>query len=171
MYNKEQNKIKNIFMILFIIILVIISWLTFKSHNILKPLSQTFPIIDKPTETEVIDPFLDSRIITLPSNIYPKLGYSMIIVNKDSILAFWGIPDNKKEINNKELLQSKFEGNKWGVPELILSINKLSIFNQKYMKDFQNHIVYQDNNGIIHLFIISTQFLYSSGEEIMFTII
>lgn len=172
MYNKEQNKIKNIFMILFIIILVIIAWLTFKSHTKSKPLSQVFPVIDKPAPTEVIDPFIDSRIIALPYNIYPKSGYSMIIMNKDSLLAFWGIPDNKKEhnnlkeINNIEFLQSKFEDNKWGTPELILSINKLSTFNQKYIKDLQNHIVYQDNKGVIHLFIISNNIIDLAGNNI-----
>ncbi len=171
MYNKEQSKIKNIFMILFIIILVLISWLTFKSHNIPKSLNQVFPLLDSSFDNEV-DPFIYSKIIELPSNIYPKSGYSIIIINKDNLLAFWGIPDNKKkynnlkEINNIEFLQSRFENNKWGKPELILSINKLSTFNQKYIRDLQEHIVYQDNNGVIHLFIISNNIIDLAGNNI-----
>ncbi len=102
----------------------------------------------------ISSPIFESYLISEPNFLLAAHSATLEVLPNDQLLALWfaGSHEGRPDVN---IWQSKYINGHWNYAKSAVSPQSLTEFSGFYVRKVGNPVVYRQQNGVLHLFVVS----------------
>lgn len=108
----------------------------------------------KITSKSKVEPLFKSNFIPQPTYLKESYSPALTSLNNDDLLCFFyaGSSEGAPDV---DIYQTRYHNGKWSEPKVSVTPQMLSDGTRRYARKIGNPSIYRDQNGKLHLFVVS----------------